>query len=585
MPKVCPVCGTTYSDANVFCPADGSTLRAAESVSDLIGTVIADRYLVTDLLGAGGMGTVYLARHVRLPQQAAIKVLKPEFVRDPGSVARFNREAANASRIDHERIARVFDYGETADGTVYLAMEFVPGRTLKQILTADGAQSLARTAELTRQVAEALDAAHRLGIVHRDLKPDNIMVIEDAELGDRCKVVDFGIAKAMGGDTGEQGLTKTGFIVGTPEFMSPEQLLGGDIDHRSDVYALALVTYRCLTGVLPFDTSTPERTMTARLMESPQPLTTVRPDVRWPDGLQTVFDQGLARDREARFASASAFARALAQATSAGDVIASAAMAGADAPAAREPSANARPSKTPVATQPMAASAASATRPTAASTGASRSGPPVALIAGAALVAVAVVATLFLRGNGEDPAPVGPAATQRAEVPPNPSPVPDTSGVGTDTAAPPIGATRPLDAAPPANANAAPANAASANTGNANTGNATPTPPGRPTPTERAPSRPAATSESARFTLDSLRIALDPATATAGEARRAIAALRELLPRLGTAEDSAWAFLRQAEAHFLTGDARSACLALEAARPLTRTAGQRDVVTLLSGGC
>ncbi len=580
MPKVCPVCGTTYSDANVFCPADGSTLRAAESASDLIGTVIADRYLVTDQLGAGGMGTVYLARHVRLPQQAAIKVLKPEFVRDPGSVARFNREAANASRIDHERIARVFDYGETSDGTVYLAMEFVPGRTLKQILTTDGAQPLARTADLTKQVAEALDAAHRLGIVHRDLKPDNIMVIEDAELGDRCKVVDFGIAKAMGGDTGEPGLTKTGFIVGTPEFMSPEQLLGGDVDHRSDVYALALVAYRCLTGALPFDTSTPERTMTARLMETPQPLATVRPDVRWPAGLQAVFDQGLARDREQRFGSASAFARALAQASSAGDVIASAAMAGADESAARVPSASARPSNTPAATQATAASAPSAPRsaagsPAAPVAGTSRSGPPVALIAGAALVAVAVVAALVLRGDGEEPAPLGPAATQVAEVPPSPSPQPDTSGGATDAAAPSSDATRPLDAPPPTAANAAPANAAAATT----------TPPSSPVTTERATSRPAATSDAVLFTLDSIRIALDPATATEDEARRAIAALRGLLPRLRTAEDSAWAFLRQAEAHFLTGDARSACLALGATRPLTRTDFQRNLLTRLSESC
>src|SRR5690606_17670244 len=148
-----------------------------------------------------------------------------------------------------------------------LAMEYVPGRTLKQIIAADGTQSLERTARLTRQVGEALDAAHRLGIVHRDLKPDNIMVIEDAELGDRCKVVDFGIAKAVGGGEGEPGLTKTGFVVGTPEFMSPEQLFGAAVDHRSDVYALALVTYQCLTGALPFDCSTPERTMTARLTE------------------------------------------------------------------------------------------------------------------------------------------------------------------------------------------------------------------------------------------------------------------------------------------------------------------------------
>ncbi|HEY0777061.1 MAG TPA: serine/threonine-protein kinase, partial [Gemmatirosa sp.] len=238
MPKVCPVCGTSYPDQNVFCANDGSALHAADPDGDLIGSVIADRYLVTDLLGEGGMGKVYLARHVRLPQQAAIKVLRPEQARDPGAVTRFNREAANASRIDHDRVARVYDYGESGDGVVYLAMEYVAGRTLKAILIDGGPMEPRRAAGIVQQVADALDAAHRTGVVHRDLKPDNVLVIEDVG-GDRVKVVDFGIAKAFGADEGGGGLTRTGYVVGTPEFMSPEQLLGAPLDARSDVYALA----------------------------------------------------------------------------------------------------------------------------------------------------------------------------------------------------------------------------------------------------------------------------------------------------------------------------------------------------------
>ncbi|MBC7894579.1 MAG: serine/threonine protein kinase, partial [Cytophagaceae bacterium] len=266
MAKTCPVCSTTYDDASAFCPADGSTLIATENAGDLVGSVIADRYLVSSLLGEGGMGRVYLARHVRLPQQAAIKVLHPGMLSDPEAVARFNREAANAARIEHDRVARVFDFGETREGSVYLAMEYVPGKTLRSILEAEQRLHMARAANLVYQVAEGLDAAHRINIVHRDLKPDNIMVVTDDQGVDRAKVVDFGIAKAADAG-GQTRLTRTGTVVGTPEYMSPEQVLGESIDARSDVYALALVAYNMFTGVLPFTGSTPERMFTARLIE------------------------------------------------------------------------------------------------------------------------------------------------------------------------------------------------------------------------------------------------------------------------------------------------------------------------------
>jgi eukaryotic-like serine/threonine-protein kinase len=312
MPKICPVCEATYSDSNVFCPVDGTTLHVVDLHGGLIGSVVADRYLVTDLLGEGGMGKVYLARHVRLPQQAAIKVLHPDMVRDPAAVARFNREASNASRIDDEHVARVYDFGEVDGGMVYLAMEFVQGRTLKAVIAVDGALNPRRAAEIVRQIAQGLDAAHRLKIIHRDLKPDNVLVTQTADGGERVKVVDFGIAKAFGSEDG--GLTKTGFIVGTPEFMSPEQLLGGALDARSDVYALALVAFQCLTGELPFPGNTPEQAMTARLASAPQRLLDVASSTKWPAAVQGVFDAALSRDMEKRPASAGAFATRLTKA-------------------------------------------------------------------------------------------------------------------------------------------------------------------------------------------------------------------------------------------------------------------------------
>lgn len=594
MPKVCPVCAASYTDGNVFCPADGSTLRAAESEGDLIGNVVADRYLVTDLLGEGGMGKVYLARHVRLPQQAAIKVLRPAMLRDPAAVARFNREAANASRIEHEHIARVFDFGESSDGTVYLAMEYVPGRTLKAIITKEGALPPARTARLTRQIGEALDAAHRMNIVHRDLKPDNVMVIEDAEFGDRCKVVDFGIAKAMGGDaseSGDAGLTKTGFIVGTPEYMSPEQLLGGVVDHRSDVYALALVSYHCLTGTSPFDTSTPERAMTARLVEVPRALATVRDDVAWPASVQVVFDRGLARSPDDRYDRAGTFARDLESAiqawlgvssesaTVASEVTASSAPSAAATIAAAAP-AGATPAINATSSQLHGATTVVTPRPSPAVPAPTKSRTPLVLGGLLGVVGVAAVAFVLLRPDGTDSAPAAlPPATASAEQNVARA-IPDSASLTVDE--PSAAEATPAGVTPPPNRpTSAPVTQSSQQ--NATVAQVTPNTRTTPPVSEPVPVRGSATSMAAMITLDSIRRALDPLTATPADARRGVAALRQLMPRLGSAEDSAWAYLRQAEAHFIAEDERSACLALSQARPLVNTSGQRDILTLMTG--
>ncbi len=316
MSKTCPVCSTVYPDADAFCPKDGTTLRTDEAAATLVGSVIADRYLVSKLLGEGGMGQVYLAGHVRLPQQAAIKVLHSSMVKDAAAIARFNREAANAARIEHERVARVFDFGETSNGLVYLAMEFVPGRTLTEVLQEAGRLSAERAANIVYQVADGLEAAHRISIVHRDLKPDNILVVSDESGADRCKVVDFGIAKAFDDSgSGKTQLTQVGAIIGTPEFMSPEQVLGEHLDARSDVYALAVVAYQLLTGSLPFVAATPERSLTMRLIQDPSPLSETAPDVEWPSALQETFDRGLAREPAERTPSALQFAEELIAAT------------------------------------------------------------------------------------------------------------------------------------------------------------------------------------------------------------------------------------------------------------------------------
>ena len=315
--KICPVCSTEYADDVKFCPSDGQTLRSAApgGASDLVGQVIADRYHVTKKLGEGGMGQVYLAEHVKMGRRSAIKVMNPSMVHDPDAVARFNREASNASRITHPNVCAIYDFGETSDGLIYLAMEFIEGEPLTDLLEREGALPVPRAVTIFLQVAEALQAAHDLRIVHRDLKPDNVMLTRRKDGADVVKVVDFGIAKAVGGDQAGQKVTKTGLVVGTPEFMSPEQLSGDTLDGRSDLYSLALVFYRMLSGKLPFEATSVQETMIKRLTDEPTKLAKARPDLTFPPGLQPVLDTALARSPVERYQTVAKFAADVAAVT------------------------------------------------------------------------------------------------------------------------------------------------------------------------------------------------------------------------------------------------------------------------------
>jgi serine/threonine-protein kinase len=308
--KVCPVCGTEYGEEAAFCSRDRSPLRAAsgETAQRLVGQLVGERYQVERRLGAGGMGEVYLARHILMGRPCALKVMTQELSHDPDAVSRFNREASSASRISHPNVCTVYDFGLTADGLVYLAMEYVEGRTLSDLLEEGGPLPLSRAAALIAQCAAGLFAAHELGIVHRDLKPDNIMVLSGKE-GEVAKLVDFGIAKAVEGNSSER-LTRTGFMVGTPEYMSPEQLSGDPVGVRSDQYSLALVFYRMLTGRLPFEGTSLQETLVKRLTTPPRPLAISRPG-KYPAGLQAVMDRALARDAADRYATVLEFSDAV----------------------------------------------------------------------------------------------------------------------------------------------------------------------------------------------------------------------------------------------------------------------------------
>ncbi|MES2177010.1 MAG: serine/threonine-protein kinase [Gemmatimonadota bacterium] len=304
--KICPTCGTEYPANERFCPRDGTALRSQGGESnDLVGSIIAERYHVLKKLGEGGMGQVYLAEHVKMGRKSAVKVMNPGMVHDADAISRFNREAANASRINHPNVAGIYDFGETPDGLIYLAMEFIEGQSLTALVESAGALPPTRAADITKQAADGLAVAHDMGIVHRDLKPDNIMIAKNRDGSDCVKVVDFGIAKAAGAEN--QKVTKTGLVVGTPEYMSPEQLAGDKLDGRSDIYSLALVAFNMFTGKLPFPSESAQESMIMRLTDEPKSLQEMKPDRSWSAEVQSVMRKALQRRREDRYGKASDF--------------------------------------------------------------------------------------------------------------------------------------------------------------------------------------------------------------------------------------------------------------------------------------
>jgi serine/threonine-protein kinase len=260
------------------------------------------------------MGEVYRAQDVRMQRPVALKLLHAAFTQDLEALARFSREASNASKINNQHVVQVYDCGETQEGIPYIAMEFVDGRSLRTLLNAEGPLEPSRAVDLISQIAKGLEGAHRLEnpVVHRDLKPDNILVTTDVTGAELAKVADFGISKAVRGE-GQQ-VTKTGFVAGTCEFMSPEQVTGGKVDLRTDIYALALMTFMMLTGKLPFLAQTPEHSMGMRLSEAPRTLKDMAPEVEWPEELQALLDAALSKSPSGRPGSAGEFATCLARA-------------------------------------------------------------------------------------------------------------------------------------------------------------------------------------------------------------------------------------------------------------------------------
>ncbi|CAN5363558.1 hypothetical protein BH24PSE2_BH24PSE2_04020 [soil metagenome] len=262
--------------------------------------LVADRYRIVELIGVGGMGMVYRARDERLNVEVALKVLRPERIRDEQVMERFRQELILARQVSHRNVVRIHDIGQDGD-LHFLTMDYVPGRSLKQMLETEGPFEPSRAAALARDIAEALAAAHRENVIHRDLKPGNVLVGDNG----RAYVTDFGVARSLG----SSGMTLHGHIVGTPDYLSPEQARGADVDGRTDIYALGLVLFEMLSGRLPFSGDSLEEVLAQRTIGEPRRLQDL--GVQVPPPLRAIIERCLQRDPDDRYADAALLAEDL----------------------------------------------------------------------------------------------------------------------------------------------------------------------------------------------------------------------------------------------------------------------------------
>jgi serine/threonine-protein kinase len=331
----CPRCGTLFDPPAKFCTKDGFPLgpdgaasistgrsfglhrtgesrlppaRRGDPASGLSGRVLDGRYQMEMRVGEGGMAWVYRARDRASGQSVAVKVLMSRLTGDREAVARLRREAQVAMRLDHPNVCGILSWGD-AGGMPYLVMPFLEGETLSRRETRHGPMPTDLAVPLLHQLCQGLQHAHDAGILHRDLKPENVMLVEETGQGDRAVVMDFGLAKESVAGPEVTRLTATGIVLGTPEFMSPEQIRGKTLDARSDIFALGVLGFELLTGRLPFEGSTAQETMLAHL--TGQPLRLRQACSTLPESLERVIARSLAHEAGERFQSMRDFGDAL----------------------------------------------------------------------------------------------------------------------------------------------------------------------------------------------------------------------------------------------------------------------------------
>ena len=302
----CSACGASYAIEQETCPVDGTRLVKLKAQPDpLLGRVFDGRYEVRMALGQGGMGTVYRGWQLSVDREVAIKVIHPKLATDRIAAKRFLREARLSSRLSQPSVVNVYDFGQTDDGILYIVMELLRGHTLARELDAGRPLPLRRVATIGVQLCDALDAAHAQGIIHRDLKPGNIVILDEPPGRDLIKVLDFGLAKSLVGDTSSV-VTHTNAILGTPLYMPPEQIENQAIDQRADLYALGCILYQMVAGRPPFVGDNVNLVLAAHLSETPPPL-----PVGVPHGLVATIDGLMAKSPAQRLARAALAREAL----------------------------------------------------------------------------------------------------------------------------------------------------------------------------------------------------------------------------------------------------------------------------------
>jgi eukaryotic-like serine/threonine-protein kinase len=312
----CPTCGKDYRSDVQYCPLDQTALNgdgANNGEDPLIGRTLDEKYRIEERLGAGGMGAVYRARHLSMDRPVAIKVLHQRFVENEAARVRLQIEARAAVRLQHANAVSVTDFGQTSEGCVYIVMELLEGRTLREILSREAPIETARAISMMLQASDALAAAHEAGIIHRDLKPSNILVTQSADQPAIVKVLDFGIAKLttdkLDDDEDAETLIQKSTVIGTPRYMSPEQQKGLELTPSSDVYSLGVILYEMLTGMAPFTGSTPAEIAQKHANDTPHSPREIVPGI--PEDVERIVLLALEKRPEDRPANAGEFRKDL----------------------------------------------------------------------------------------------------------------------------------------------------------------------------------------------------------------------------------------------------------------------------------
>ncbi len=317
--RFCDTCRSTYPTDFTTCPKDQTVLRETDELVE--GMVLRGKYEIKGTIGIGGMATVYRAHHLHLKEDLAIKVVSPRLTGDKDFLDRFRTEAVITRKLRHPNAVRLDDFDITEDGRPFIVMEFVRGEALRTVLQKNALLLVPRALDIARQVALALGAAHALGIVHRDIKPDNVLLIPQPDSSDLVKVLDFGIAKVYDGETEVKNYTptKTGIVLGTPQYLSPEQARGEkgpNVDGRADLYALGVMLYEMITSELPFQSDNAIGLLMHHLGTMPIAPHIRRPELNIPESVSAVVMKALEKDRNNRFQTGEEFAQALTSARS-----------------------------------------------------------------------------------------------------------------------------------------------------------------------------------------------------------------------------------------------------------------------------